>query len=130
MAQENKTYQKKPKNTDGSNKNSNYSKYKKSGSSNKNQNYKPKAKNTNQGTAAKSKDGKKDGKSENYKSSNYKGNKNYYKNKNYKKKNYNSRRKKYSRNPALETIEEIKTDIRRIEKEIRLEIEEIKSLKV
>jgi len=30
----------------------------------------------------------------------------------------------------METIEEIKGDIRRIEKEIRLEIEEIKSLKV
>lgn len=54
---------------------------------------------------------------------------NFNKNRNYKKKIYN-KRPRYTRNPADETVEEIKTDIRRIEKEIRLEIEEIKSLKV
>lgn len=55
---------------------------------------------------------------------------NFNKNRNYKKKIYNNKRTRYSRNPADETVDEIKTDIRRIEKEIRLEIEEIKSLKV
>lgn len=55
---------------------------------------------------------------------------NFNKNRNFKKKIYNSKRPRYSRNPADESVDEIKTDIRRIEKEIRLEIEEIKSLKV
>lgn len=67
-----------------------------------------------------------------YKQSNStnKNKKTYYTNKNYKKKYYSSKKGRFHRKPAEETIDEIKRDIRRIEKEIRLEIEEIKSMKV
>ncbi|MBN2558229.1 MAG: hypothetical protein JXB33_05705 [Clostridia bacterium] len=51
-------------------------------------------------------------------------------NRSFVKKNYSPRKEKPSRNPAFETIGDIKRDIQRIEKEIRLEIEEIKSIKV
>ena len=43
---------------------------------------------------------------------------------------YNPRKSRYTRNPAYETAEDIKKDLVRIEKEIRLEIEEIKSMKL
>ena len=127
MAQENnKAYQKNTNNSSGTNKNNNYNKYKKSSSGGpKNTNYNPNYKKPGQSTGTKKAEDNKNSKNENYKS-----NKNYYKNKNYKKKNFNPRRNKYTRNPAIETLEDIKRDIRRIEKEIRLEIEEIKSLKV
>ncbi|MFO7611485.1 MAG: hypothetical protein R6W99_03220 [Clostridia bacterium] len=51
-------------------------------------------------------------------------------NRSFVKKNYSPRKERPVRNPAFETIGDIKKDIQRIEKEIRLEIEEIKSIKV
>lgn len=127
MAQEiNKASQKDTKSSSVTKKNNNYNKYKKSNSNvSKSTNY-----NTSNRKPVQRTDAKKSEDTKNSTNETYKGNKNYYKNKNYRKKSFNPKRNKYTKNPAIETLDDIKRDIRRIEKEIRLEIEEIKSLKV
>lgn len=52
------------------------------------------------------------------------------KDKSYKNNNYNRNTKYSNKSKAEETLEDVKQDIVRIEKEIRLEIEEIKTLKL
>lgn len=120
----NKAMQKNPNSTVKPNRNKNYNRYKKSTGGPRSDNTKVEAKTFNQtkNTPA-DRAASNTGESTGAKSS-------FDKNRNFKKKLYINRKPRYSRNPAEETVDEIKADIRRIEKEIRLEIEEIKSLKV